>query len=83
MIGIEAGREAYQERKIDNMGWIKSDGNLAYGLKKLNNPDLMQHVMLTGKLTRLADEWIIRPQANNSCPVTNHDKSQSKLQLRA
>lgn len=65
MIDIQASREAYQERKIDNVGWIKSDGNLADGLTKVNKPELIQRIMRTGQLDRIADQWVIRPPANN------------------
>lgn len=34
MIYIQAGHKAYQERKIDNMGWIPSEANLADGSLK-------------------------------------------------
>ena len=46
---------------IDNMGWVKSNGNLADGLTKIDKVDLIQEVMRTGKLKRVADQWIIRP----------------------
>lgn len=77
MIDVQAGREAYQESKIDNIGWIKSYGNLADGLTKINKPDLLQHVIRTGKLTRTADQWVIRPPIkevhhSSSSVGTNH-----------
>lgn len=66
MIDIQATREAYQERKIDNMGWVKSDGNIADGLTKINKMELIQHVMRTGRFDRVADQWVIRPLVNKS-----------------
>lgn len=67
LIDVQAGREAYQQHKIENMGWIKSDWNVADGLTKINSPDLMQRVMRTGRLDRIADQWVIRP------PVKKHN----------
>lgn len=61
MIDMLTAREAYQKREIDDMGWIRSDGNLADGLTKMNKVELIQKVMRTGKLDRIADQWVIRP----------------------
>lgn len=86
MIDIQAGREAYQAREIDNIGWVRSDGNLADGLTKVNKVDLIQTVMRTGKLVRVADQWVIRPPTphlggtpdvradNDTAPAKAHTK---------
>lgn len=55
MIDLQAAREAHQEHKIDDMGWIKSSGNLADGLTKINKPDLIQQTTRTGILDVIAD----------------------------
>lgn len=55
MIDVQASREAYYERRIDIMGWIKSESNLADGLTKVNNADLIQQVMRTGRFKVVAD----------------------------
>lgn len=72
MIDIQACREAYQERKIDQIGWIKSDGNLADGLTKIDKVDLLKKVMRTGQLVWVADHWVICP------PMTDHDNDLSE-----
>lgn len=59
MIDIQAGRDAHKERSIDNMGWVKSDGNLADGLNEINKPDLIKLVMHTVRLDKVADQWVI------------------------
>lgn len=82
MIDIEASREAYRERKIDNMGWIRSDGNLADGLTKINKTDLIQQVMRTGRLGRIADQWVIRPRVETSNSTeTRHDTGKGHCQV--
>lgn len=47
------------------MGWIKSDGNLADGLTKMNKLDLVQHV----------DQYIIPPPMDKTFPVESHNFS--------
>lgn len=74
MIDLQATREAYNERKIDNMGWIKSCGNLADGLTKLNKPELIQHTMRTGKLQTFADQWVIRQPMKDNISDGNSGK---------
>lgn len=85
MIDVQAGREAYHERKIDDMGWVRSENNLADGLTKLNKPELIQRTMKTGRLDIIADQWVIRPSVNDDGTAehvsitserTNHDKEQ-------
>lgn len=55
MIDIQACREAYNERSIDNVGWVQSANNVADGFTKIDKVDLIQQVMRTGTLSTLAD----------------------------
>lgn len=59
MIDIQAGREAYHDCEINNMGWIKSEGNLADGFRKLNKSDMIQRKMRTVQLNVISDQWAI------------------------
>lgn len=56
MMDTKAGREAYRERKIDDMGWVKSNGNLADGLTKLKKAELIHQVMRTRRVEVIADQ---------------------------
>lgn len=55
MIDVQAVREAYHEREIDDMGWIKSEVNLADRLTKMNKSDLIQRTISKGRLDLIAD----------------------------
>lgn len=87
MIGIQAGREAYKERKIDNMGWVKSSGNLADGVTKIKKLALIQLIMRTGKSENVADHWVIWSPINSdstapgnratSCDDTTNNRSKN------
>lgn len=75
MIDVRAEHEAFEDRKIDNVGSINSDGNLADYINDVNKPDLLQHVMGTTKLTRFSKKCIIRPPADNSNSALIHSFS--------
>lgn len=42
------------------MGWIKSTGNLADGVTKMNKSDVLQETMRTRIINVAADQWVIR-----------------------
>lgn len=55
MIDVQAGCEAYHYQKIYDMGWVKSENNLANGLTKMNKSELIQRTMRTGQIDVIAD----------------------------
>lgn len=59
MIDVQACREAYQERAINDVGWVKSENNVDGGLTKLRRSELVQNVMRTGTLSTVADQWVV------------------------
>lgn len=75
MIDIQAGIEAYHDQKIDDMGWVKSENNLADGLTKVNKCDLIQRTMRTGKLEIIAEKWVIRQKTNGNKIGSNPGKA--------
>lgn len=81
MVYIQAARKAYQERKIDNVWWLKSNSNLADGLTKLKIVELLKEAMRTGKFQVVADQWIIRPPLTNkntdTFGIISADKSEA------
>lgn len=48
------------------MGWVKSEGNLADGLTKINKSESIQRTMRTGRLDAIAEQYIIRPLTKES-----------------
>lgn len=62
MIDLQACREAYSERSIDNIGWVQSKNNAADDLTKVDKAELIQQIMHDGTLSTVADQWIVRPE---------------------
>lgn len=50
MIYLQACLEGKNERSTDNVGWVKSEKNLADGFTKFDKANLLQQVMRTGSL---------------------------------
>lgn len=65
MIDLQACREAYRERSIENVGWVKSANNVADGFTKLNKAELIQRIMRTGTIQTIAYQWVLRPMAES------------------
>lgn len=49
MIDLQESREASQRRKMDNIGWGKSENNPSDGLTMFYKEFLKQEVMQTGR----------------------------------
>ena len=60
MLDIAAAREGFSTRAISDIGLVRSDLNLADGLTKTMNQAMLLKVMKLGKLSRRAEQWIIR-----------------------
>lgn len=75
MIDLQATLEAFHEHKIDSIGWIKSNSNLADGYTKINKVELIQLVTRTGKLQNVTGQWVIRPPIKSDSTI-NGDSTQ-------
>ena len=59
-IDIAATREAFKSGVISDIGFNKSNKNIADGLTKSMSQAMLRKVMETGVLDIQADQWIIR-----------------------
>ena len=60
MLDIHAARQAYKLHEISNIGFVKTNGNLADGLTKSNMQSALYSIMCTAKHEVEAEQWIIR-----------------------
>lgn len=60
MIGLQTGREALNHRDISEMGWIKSDRNIADGLTKPNKCDAMLNLRRSHRLEDNTPQSVLR-----------------------
>ena len=59
MLDIYATRQGYKEQEISNIGFVRSNHNIADGLKKSKNQEVLRNVISTGKMSIEAGQWII------------------------
>lgn len=60
MVNLHACREAYNDRSIDNVSWVRSENNVADGFTKFDRADLIQLVMKTESFSSIAHQSIVR-----------------------
>lgn len=70
IIYIKAGLKAYQELCIDNIEWIKSDGNFVDGLIRYT---LFSKSWVQERLEIIAYQSVIRPPANQNDETSSPD----------
>lgn len=63
MIDIKDKREAHSQKKISDIGWIRSNGNLADGLTKMTKCKPLEILLNTEKINAVAAQWILRRKA--------------------
>ncbi len=66
LLDIAAAREGYRRREISNIGFVRSDQNLADGLTKTMTQAALPSVLSTGKLQITPEQWIIRDSGEKS-----------------
>ena len=64
MIDVTSAREAYEAREIDNIGFVRSESNLADSLTKANKQASLFELLVTAKHVPTIDQWIIRAPIN-------------------
>lgn len=60
MLDIAASREAFRDKIISDIGFVRSNKNVADGLTKEMNQTALRTVLQSGKLSISPDQWIIR-----------------------
>ena len=60
MLDIAASREAFRDKVISDIGFVRSNKNLADGLTKEMNQSALRKFLDTGTLVVDPDQWIIR-----------------------
>ena len=63
MLGFHAALQAYRLHEISNIGFVRTNHNLADGLTKANMQGALYKLMATGKLEVEAEQWILRDAA--------------------
>ena len=69
MIDVASAREAYQAKEIDNIGFVRSDANLADGLTKSNKQSSLYELLVTAKHEPTIAQWIMRAPTNTYPPT--------------
>ena len=62
MLDIHATRQAYQRQEISNIGFVRSEHNLADGLTKEKKQGALLQMMLDESHVTVCEQWIIREQ---------------------
>ena len=60
MLDVYAARQAYKEHDISNVGFVRSNQNIADGLTKCINHEAILNVITTGKLSIKVEHRKIR-----------------------
>ena len=61
MIDIHSARRAYRAHEVSNIGFVRSENNIADGLTKLKMQSALLNLLRTGKYQVKCEQWIIRP----------------------
>ena len=59
MINVAPAREVYQNRDINNIGFVSSESNLADGLTKVNKQRSLLELLRTSRHSPVFDQWIM------------------------
>ena len=51
-------RQAYKDREITNVTWIRSSQNIADNLTRKQGNDILRQTMTTGKLEFIIEQWV-------------------------
>lgn len=86
MIDIRAAREAYEKIEIRHVGWVRSEDNLANGVKKPGKCQALEDVLTTVGLTpkvmklieRTAPASLTTDSAKDKTPEGMHSPEQKK-----
>ena len=62
MVDIYSARQSYQAREISNIGFVRSENNIADGLTKPKMQSALLNLLHTGRHQVKCEQWIIRPQ---------------------
>ena len=60
MIDIKDVRDAYEQMKISNVGFVHSHNNLADALTKERPCDALNRILTTGLIDLDVEEWVVR-----------------------
>lgn len=60
MLDIAAAREGFWKHEISDIGFVRSNNNLADGLTKSMKQEALRFSLLSGRVDVLVDQWIIR-----------------------
>lgn len=74
MIDMRATREAYANKGIHDVGWLRSKANLAEGLTKFGRCDFPENFLSTDLLHPAVDQWLVRPKCRTA---TTHPTGQN------
>ena len=60
MIDLFTVRQAYKNKEISNVAWVRSEYNLADAMTKTSKNDSLDRVLETGVLDHPVEQWIVR-----------------------
>ena len=62
MIDIFAINQAYDGREITNVGFVRSENNIANGFTKVMKSESLLNVMATGLCAPIVEQWVVRQE---------------------
>ena len=65
-------RQAYKEQDVSNIGFVRSNYNIADELTKTKNREALRNFITTKMLSIKVDQWIIRKPIQKD-EITNND----------
>ena len=66
MIDIHASRAAYMAHEISNIGFVRSENNLADGFTKDKKQKTLFELLRNGEHEVVCEQWILRDQVGNA-----------------
>ena len=66
MLDIHSARQAYRAHEISNIGFVRSNNNLADGLTKPKKQKAIFDLLQNAIHTPVCEQWILRNDVNNS-----------------
>ena len=69
MLDVFAAREGYVSRNISNIGFVRSEHNIADGLTKPKMQASLYSLITTSKHAAVVEQWIIRQHNSTSAPM--------------
>eukprot|EP00172_Hildenbrandia_rubra_P000463 Plantae.Rhodophyta-Hildenbrandia_rubra.ctg12276.p1 GENE.Plantae.Rhodophyta-Hildenbrandia_rubra.ctg12276~~Plantae.Rhodophyta-Hildenbrandia_rubra.ctg12276.p1 ORF type:complete len:158 (+),score=26.66 Plantae.Rhodophyta-Hildenbrandia_rubra.ctg12276:834-1307(+) len=86
LIDIASARDSYKKREISDIGWARSECNLADPMTKQTRSNALDEALDAGALDHPVEQWIAREEASpkkKSLRVGRYNRHARPLRIRA